>query len=476
MAYYKITQKKDGTLKAKIQISGKDPATGESKLFVKSIYNDEGLTEAKFRKFVERQSLAFEDEIAELAAQAVVPTNDRSRVLTFTELMAEWRASIQANLSQNYFEHAGLVEEKFTEYLKQNNLLDAPISEITVRDVQLFLNQYAYGTYSRGATAKLLRPLPAAVNYRELAREGIVTRNASYNMKVGKNISVVTAKRICDYCDLNLDDYFELNDGKRQYSQETIKGYRRVLRTLFNEAVRYNWISENPVCGTKLGSGKGNVSLRPVSEKEVFSITEVQRLMVIIKGLPKDYINERIKVEMMLFTGIRNGELHGLRWSDFDFNRKIVHIERNRQYSKQLGYYEKPPKTESSIRDIPLPDFLIADIMEYYQWFVEFDPDFPNKLDQYYFAVNIYREPAGITCIGNWLRRLEEKHGLKHISCHGLRHTYCSILLSKNVPIQTVSRYMGHSDPTVTLKVYTHFIIDTQQQAMLTLNKLITGE
>ena len=65
------------------------------------------------------------------------------------------------------------------------------------------------------------------------------------------------------------------------------------------------------------------------------------------------------------------------------------------------------------------------------------------------------------------------ENGFKKVSCHGLRHTYCSLLLSQNVPIQTVSKYLGHSDSTITLKVYSHFIPDTQEKVVNALNNLI---
>ena len=61
------------------------------------------------------------------------------------------------------------------------------------------------------------------------------------------------------------------------------------------------------------------------------------------------------------------------------------------------------------------------------------------------------------------------------VSSHGLRHTFCILLLSQNVPIQTVSKYMGHSDSTITLKVYSHFIPDTQEKVINALNNLITN-
>ena len=115
---------------------------------------------------------------------------------------------------------------------------------------------------------------------------------------------------------------------------------------------------------------------------------------------------------------------------------------------------------------------LVRDLRKFYDWFVMADSRFPEKLDEYYLAVNMYREPIYPHTLGHWLKDFEASNGFKGVSCHGLRHTYCSLLLSQNVPIQTVSKYMGHSDSTVTLKVYSHFIPDTQDRALSALAKL----
>ena len=101
------------------------------------------------------------------------------------------------------------------------------------------------------------------------------------------------------------------------------------------------------------------------------------------------------------------------------------------------------------------------------------DSNFYSRLDEYYLAVNIYREPLYPGVLRHWLKDIEKEHGLKQVTCHGLRHTYCSLLLSQNVPIQTVSKYMGHSDSTITLKVYSHFIPDTQDMAMEALSMVM---
>ena len=116
---------------------------------------------------------------------------------------------------------------------------------------------------------------------------------------------------------------------------------------------------------------------------------------------------------------------------------------------------------------------LISELKEYMNWFRLADPDFDSKLDEYYFAVNIYREPESTGSLGHWLKKFQERNGLKQVTCHGLRHTYCSVMLAKNVPVNTVSKYMGHSDATITLKVYAHFIPDTIDSALDVLEKMI---
>lgn len=473
MAYYKITTNKKGELVAKMQVYGKDLSTGERKLYVKRVYNENGLTEAKFKKFLDKEAIAFEEEVARAYREHDVSV--KARVLTFHELMAEWKENIRINLSISYYERACEVEKKFNEYLKEVRLYDKPISEITVRDIQLFLNSFASKKYNLTLklTAKLKNPLPKAVNFRQLAREGIIDRTRSYYMNHrDTHITQEVAHAICERYNLKYDDYFETVKNERSYAVETIKGYRRVLRTLFNEAVRYEWIAKNPVCGTKIGAGSSNTSLRAVPEKEVFSFKEAQEFLSMLDGLPYDIINQRVCIKLMLLTGIRNAELHGLRWSDVDLENHILHVRRNRLVSKQFGVYEKSPKTKTSLRDIPMPDNLVEDLKRYKDWFRLADDNFDEKQDEYYLAVGLDRQPLYPHTMGHWLTKLEAKHGFKHVSCHGLRHTYCSLLLSQNVPIQTVSKYMGHSDSTVTLEVYSHFILDTQEKAVFALNNL----
>ena len=339
MAYCKVTRNRKGELVARIQASGKDVATGQNKIYTKRIYNTENLTEARFRKYADRVAAEYEIEIQEAYEQATVEI--RTRIPTFNELMREWMENIKTSLSYSYYKRAEETARKFGAFLEEHRLDRLPVSEIKVRDIQLFLNSFSLMTYEGPATVKLKRDLPATVNFRELARVGIIDRGTSYNMRrKGANIVIETAEKICEYCRIDMDEYFERNDTTRHYSMETVKGHRRILRTVFNEAIRYEWIERNPVSGTKIAAGAGNTSLRPIKEKEVFSFREAQAFLQLLNGLPKELIYKVIPLKFMLLTGVRIAEMNGLKWCDIDYDKKVVHIVRSRLYAKAKGENE----------------------------------------------------------------------------------------------------------------------------------------
>ena len=86
MAHIDITKSKKGVLQAKIQAYGKDPVTGQPKLFTQLIYNDDGLTDAKFKKYVDQVAIEFDDKVKNEFESVTVA--QRHTVLTFSELMA----------------------------------------------------------------------------------------------------------------------------------------------------------------------------------------------------------------------------------------------------------------------------------------------------------------------------------------------------------------------------------------------------
>lgn len=307
-------------------------------------------------------------------------------IKSFTQLAAEWLDYVKNNYSPNYYVRGRRTIKLFNFYLVDIYMLNKPICDITVRQIQEFLRTQFEGQ-----------------------------------------------------------------------SVATVQGHRRILHAIFNEALRFEWISRNPVALTKVGSAH-TPTLRPVEEKEIFSLTEARQFINILDAFDESKRNQRAIFKTILLTGVRTAEMMGLRWSDVDFERRIIHVRRNRLYDPSFGWYEKPPKTKTSIRSIPIPQELMDELTDFYAWYKEAVPDLDDRKDEFYLACTLERTPIFIKNLPKHLHRIEDWNGLKHVTPHGLRHTYCSILLANNVPIQTVSKYMGHSDSSITLRVYSHFI------------------
>ena len=332
MAHIKYNTNKHGVLVARVQVYGKNPATGKPKLYPKIFRNDDGLTEAKFKKKIQKLALELETKIANDYKDQM--NFIHAGILTFNQLAQEWISTIKTHQSHNYYLRAISTCNLFNDYLKKVGLDKQPISEIRVRDIQLFLNSFEKGYVKGKPIAKLIKKLPKEVNFRELARENIIKRSVSYGMNnEEKNISLDTAKAICQKYKLNFDTYFKDVTTICKYSPETLKGHRRLLRTVFNEAVRYEWITKNPVCLTKIGANKGNDTLRPVEEKEVFSFKETQEFLKALNTVFEEFIHRVVPIKLMLLCGLRNGEVCGLRWTDIDFEQSTLSVNRSRLVS-----------------------------------------------------------------------------------------------------------------------------------------------
>ena len=133
-------------------------------------YNTDNLSEAKFRKQVDLLAAQLEREI-NIAYQNSEQIH--TKVLTFSELMSEWKATVKANQSLNYYMRVCETEKRFTAFLKERRLDSKPISDIRVRDIQLFLNSFT--EYKKiGNMYRLKKDFPKTVSMRELADKKII--------------------------------------------------------------------------------------------------------------------------------------------------------------------------------------------------------------------------------------------------------------------------------------------------------------
>ena len=125
------------------------------------------------------------------------------------------------------------------------------------------------------------------------------------------------------------------------------------------------------------------------------------------------------------------------------------------------------PKTKQGVREIPIPLQLVAALREWKEKCPK------SRLDLVF--CNEFGEPCDRTGIGRYgLTPALGQAGIeKAVTMHGLRHTYASMLILLGRRVPAISRYLGHADVSITMRVYTHFLQPKEQDTMSDLERLI---
>lgn len=237
--------------------------------------------------------------------------------------------------------------------------------------------------------------------------------------------------------------------GKRTltYSANTLRLCRAVLGMALKWGIAEGLVSKNVAAETKPAGG------RPLPEKHAMSEDQARRLIGTTKGTDLGAL-----WALMITTGLRRGEALGLRWQDFDGESITV----TSQLKIEDGKVARGDlKTDKSKRRLRLPDFLIAELEDHRRSQLDAavkdgrtQPDliFTNSHGSHIRPDNLQKRFAS-ACKKAGLEPHEDGRAW---SVHELRHTAASQLLNDRVPMQIVSRTLGHSSITVTLDVYSH--------------------
>ena len=171
--------------------------------------------------------------------------------------------------------------------------------------------------------------------------------------------------------------------------------------------------------------------------------------------------------ELLLFllaSGCRIGEALGLRWSDVDWQRGTVRIERQ---IVQIGdkFVEGPPKTKAGIRSVTLPSFAL-EALRAHRARADSIRVFVSKVGTIPSRNNVRRS----------LRSVCERLGLPMIRPHDLRHLHLSLLAMNGVPVKVAQQRAGHSSARITLEIYQHVLGDGDRMAAEALSKILGAQ
>jgi len=216
-------------------------------------------------------------------------------------------------------------------------------------------------------------------------------------------------------------------------SVRRIKNIRAVLSVIFQDAVRDELINKNPLSLVKIPKAQ-KVEIYP------FSLNEIS---LILENAEEQFRNF---FALGFFTGMRTGEMIGLKWEDIDFTRREISIKR----AIKMGVISVP-KTVDSVRDIDIIDTLLPYLENQYQ--------ITGKQKSYVFLNSEGEHFYDIKRIRNthWKHTLE-RCGLEYRPIYHMRHTFATMMLEHGEDILWVSNMLGHTDSVMTLSRYAKYI------------------
>ena len=254
---------------------------------------------------------------------------------------------------------------------------------------------------------------------------------------------------------------------KKPLSGKTILEHHRLLRAMLHKAVYWQLIVSNPA--ERVQAPKARKPKRKSYDDEQTKI-----LLENLEQLSIEDTKYKVAIILTVFTGVRLGELMGLEWQDVDFKNGIISINRSSQYLSDMGVFTKTPKTESSIREIAIPEFIISLLEEYKLWYEEqksiYDELWANS-DRLF--VQSDGKPMHPSTISKWFVKYVAQIGLPVINFHGLRHTNASLLVAQNIDIAIISARLGHAQISTTLNFYVHPLLSHNRKAGYALENLL---
>ena len=249
---------------------------------------------------------------------------------------------------------------------------------------------------------------------------------------------------------------------------------RELLNLALKEAVTEGYIKTNPVVATKAYRRK----------KPTIIILGKARLKTFLSAASKS--NWYLEILLALFCGLRKGEIQGLKFSDFDMENKTVSIQRQITSNPIIpkGEYkiesyeviERAPKTENSYRTLRVPEIIIRELKIRQKQNECYKEKFgKNYLDRDYISCRENGLPHSVTALNNALAKLCKRNALPHITVHGLRHMYATILIEMSVPLVKISALLGHSSVNTTFEYYCE-VMDENEQIISFMNSKFIPE
>lgn len=253
-----------------------------------------------------------------------------------------------------------------------------------------------------------------------------------------------------------------INNGK--LAPKTILDHHRVISKILSTAVKWGLLEKNVAM-------RADPPKVPHREISYLNEQEVRKMLTLLEKEPIQY---QTMITLLVYTGIRRGELCGLEWKDIDFENQVMHVVRSAQYIGNKTMITKEPKTKSGIRHFSLSIHACILLKKYKRW--QLEQKF-NAGDQWTESDRLFTswngKPIHPDTVTDWFSKFIKRSGLPYVTLHSLRHTNATLMIAEGTDVCTVSRRLGHANTATTLNIYAHALKSKDREAANTLDNVL---
>jgi integrase len=243
--------------------------------------------------------------------------------------------------------------------------------------------------------------------------------------------------------------------GRSGLATATIRHVHVVAHRAFREAKAWGLLRDNSADMVKPPKMRA-------AEVKILQAAEAKELLGKLRCGPLYML-----ASLALGTGARRGELLALRWKGVDLEGRRLTIEQALEQTAEHGIRTKGPKTKHGRRTISLPAHIVTELRAH--WAVQQEQRMACGLgrsaDDSTVLAGLDGKPLSPDTVSKQWERAMDVLGRPEITLHSLRHTHASMLIASSMDILTISRRLGHANPTVTLNVYGHLIAGSDDKA-----------
>ena len=220
---------------------------------------------------------------------------------------------------------------------------------------------------------------------------------------------------------------------------------------IFKDAVEDGIIEKDPTASRRIAIPSDKSYDRDALPLDQFKeiIASLNRLAVMDKRL----------LVLMMFTGMRRGEVLGLRWEDIDTEAGLIHVRRNVTHAGGNKPIIGTPKTKKGTRDIPLDPFVLNAL---------------TPIQEEGFVIGS-ESPITMTTYNNTMKRIRKTVDLHGATAHVFRHSYLTYMAGQTSDIKTLQAIAGHSTIGMTMNHYVHAQPDKIKEAGQQMHDLLAG-